>query len=104
VDIVSVTDQLAIVVPKNVGRTNILFIDSDATPVTIFNVSVENYPAYGDVEIHNKALLTSATNYRCGDTGCHFVNELTAQEPAPLPRGHVEQTSTNTSTNTNINK
>jgi hypothetical protein len=42
-------------------------------------------PALWRMEIHNKALLTSYTSYRCGADGCHYVNELTATEPAPLP-------------------
>ena len=43
------------------------------------------------IEIHNKALLTSYTSYRCGADGCHYVNELTATEPAPLPSGYSTQ-------------
>jgi Flp pilus assembly secretin CpaC len=104
IDMVTVTDQLAIVVPKKPGRTNVLFLDASPAVVTGMNVSVENYPAYGDVEVHNKALLTSATNFRCGETGCHFVDETTVKEPAALPRGHSENTTTTDNTNLNINK
>jgi hypothetical protein len=43
------------------------------------------------MEIHNKALLTSYTSYRCGADGCHYVNELTATEPARLPSGYSTQ-------------
>jgi Flp pilus assembly secretin CpaC len=54
-------------------------------------------PALLRIEIHNKSLVTSQTNYLCGVNGCQYVNEITATEPAPLPRGWSNQNINSTS-------
>jgi hypothetical protein len=103
VDIVVVSDRSAILVPKAVGKTSIDFLDEKSAFATA-NVLVGNDAGYRAIEIHNKALITSATNFRCGEGECLFVGETTVQEPAPLPRGHLEQTTTNSNNNVNVNK
>jgi hypothetical protein len=83
------------------GNADILFFNNEDL-VRSFEVSVDDsvvrrsavpddearLTALWQMEIHNKALLTSFTSYRCGADGCRYVNELTATEPAPLPRGY----------------
>lgn len=103
VDIVVVSDRSAILVPKAVGKTSVDFLDEKAAFATL-NVLVGNDAGYRQIEVHNKALLTSATNFRCGRGECLFVGETTVQEPAPLPRGHSEQSVSSNNNNVNINK
>jgi Flp pilus assembly secretin CpaC len=101
VDAVAQTDQAAILVPKAAGMTNIDILDEKSVRIASVNILVTD-DTPGRVVVHNKALLSSATFYRCGVTGCEYVNEITVQEPAPLPKGHTDQLSTNV--NTNVNK
>ena len=95
------SDRTVVLTPRGLGETNIIFLDAGNVQITNINVVVDEEPAR--VKIHNKALITSYTNYRCDITGCEYVNELTAAEPAPLPRGHSNSGYNVNSTNTNIN-
>ncbi len=77
-------------VGKAEGSTNVIILEND-TGKELFSATIE----VGDlnrVHIHNKALLTSYTIYRCTPT-CVYVNEVTAEEPAPLPKGHSDLSS-----------
>jgi hypothetical protein len=91
IDALPISDQSAILVPKAVGATNIDIIDEHSVRIASVNIFVGEGRGYRRVEIHNKKLVTSATLYRCGDTGCYYVDEVTSKEPAPLPPGHNEQ-------------
>jgi hypothetical protein len=103
VDIVVVSDRSAILVPKAAGKTSIDFLDEKSAFATV-NVFVGNDAGYRMIEIRNKALITSATNFRCGRGECLFVGETTVQEPASLPRGHSEQSLTSNNNNVNVNR
>jgi len=80
------------------GATNVIVLNKD-TGAEMYNARIE-IGSEGRVQIHNKAVLTSYTVYRC-NPGCLLVDEITAKEPAALPRGHLESSSTYQS-NTNI--
>jgi Flp pilus assembly secretin CpaC len=73
---------------KKDGITNIIVLrDGDGTEM--YNARIE--VSSGEVDlmrIHNKALVTSFTTYRCSTDSCVYVTELTATEPAALPRGN----------------
>jgi hypothetical protein len=104
-------DQSLVLKALKAGNSDILFFNKENL-VESFEVTVDDSvvrrsavpdrearfigpaqpPALWRMEIHNKALLTSYTSYRCGADGCHYVDELTATEPAPLPRGWSNQT------------
>jgi hypothetical protein len=74
---------------KKQGITNVIVLDDTGTE--IYNSIIE-VGFGGTVKIHNKALLTSYTAYRCTRGGCVYVDELTAKEPAPLPAGYTNGT------------
>jgi hypothetical protein len=97
------SDRMVVLTPQDVGETNIIFLDEGN--VQISNINVQVGPAFVRVKIHNKALLTSFTAYRCDKIRCEYVDEVTAKEPAPLPRGYGSQTYNENinSTNQNIN-
>lgn len=69
------------------GTTNIIVLEN-STGKEMYSaiITVENG---NQVRVHNKVMLTSYTIYRCGPA-CTFEREVTAAEPAPLPRGHLQ--------------
>jgi hypothetical protein len=94
------SDRSVILQPIKEGKTYVSFLDSKNTLVNSLEVTIDAFTnirgkhprdpeasPYASIELHNKAKLNSQTNYRCGVDGCHFVGELTVQEPAPLPAG-----------------
>ena len=83
VDATAQDDRTVVLTPQAVGETNI--------QITSINVLVDEGVATSRVRIHNKALLTSFTTYRCWENRCEYVDEVTAKEPAALPRGHLNQ-------------
>ncbi len=100
-----ISSQSAVLKALKAGNTDILFFNNEdlvKSIEVIANDSVvrrsavpdreAHLPAFWRVEIHNKALLTSQTNFLCGPDGCHYVGELTVTEPAQLPRGWSNQT------------
>jgi hypothetical protein len=92
VEVNALTDRTMTLIPTANGLTNILFLDAKGEQVSAVEVLVtEAGPSR--VKIHNKALLTSATIYRCSPTFCEYTDELTAKEPAPTPptRQIIEQ-------------
>ena len=100
------SDRTVVLTPQDVGETNIIFLDEGNVQITNINVLVdEPGPVRVRVKIHNKALITSFTAYRCDKIRCEYVDEVTAKEPAPLPRGYASQTYNDNinSTNQNIN-
>jgi Flp pilus assembly secretin CpaC len=99
VDATAQDDRTVVLTPHAVGETNIIFLDERNVRVTSLNVLVEEGAA-SRVKIHNKKLVTSFTVYRCSENRCEYVEEITAKEPAELPRGHLNQ---NQSVNENIN-
>jgi len=98
VDATAQDDRTVVLTPHAVGETNIIFLDERNVRVTSINVLVEEGAA-SRVQIHNKKLVTSFTVYRCSENRCQYVEEVTAKEPAELPRGHLNQ---NQSVNENI--
>ena len=100
VDATSQDDRTVILTPQAVGETNIIFLDERNVRITSINVLVDEGVATSRVKIHNKRLVTSFTAYRCWENRCEYVDEVTAKEPAELPRGHLNQ---NQSVNENIN-
>lgn len=99
VDATAQDDRTVVLTPHAVGETNIIFLDERNVRVTSINVLVEEGAA-SRVKIHNKKLVTSFTVYRCSENRCEYVEEITAKEPAELPRGHLNQ---NQNVNENIN-
>ena len=99
IDATAQDDRTVVLTPHAVGETNIIFLDERNVRVTSINVLVEEGAA-SRVQIHNKKLVTSFTVYRCSENRCQYVEEVTAKEPAELPRGHLNQ---NQSVNENIN-
>jgi hypothetical protein len=106
VDVAAINDHSAVLkAGDQQGRSDVVFFNfkgelAKRLEVTVDNYIYSNHPpskdpnviSYGSIEIHNKALLTSQTNFRCGPDGCHYVGELTAKEPAPLPKGYLNST------------
>jgi Flp pilus assembly secretin CpaC len=92
VDTQAVTDRSIIITPQSEGETTLLFLDEHNEPLNYLAITVD-VAGPGRVKIHNKALLNSYTSYRCTSNGCQYVDETTVREPAPLPRGHSDQTS-----------
>ena len=90
VDATAQDDRTVVLTPHAVGETNIIFLDERNVRVTSINVLVEEGAA-SRVQIHNKKLVTSFTVYRCSENRCQYVEEVTAKEPAELPRGHLNQ-------------
>jgi len=84
-------DRTAVLTPQAVGETNIIFLDERNVRITSINVLIDEGVGTSRVKIHNKALVTSSTVYRCWENRCEYVDEITAKEPAPLPRGHLNQ-------------
>ena len=91
VDATAQDDRTVVLTPQAVGETNIIFLDERNVQITSINVLVDEGVATSRVKIHNKALLTSFTTYRCWENRCEYVDEVTAKEPAALPRGHLNQ-------------
>ena len=79
-------------VGKKEGITNVIVLkDSDGTEM--YNARIEVGSAdVGLTRIHNKALITSYTLYKCAPDGCDYMKEVTASEPARLPLGYSSQT------------
>ena len=100
VDATAQDDRTVVLTPQAVGETNIIFLDERNIQITSINVLVDEGVATSRVKIHNKALLTSFTTYRCWENRCEYVDEVTAKEPAALPRGYLSQ---NQNLNQNIN-
>src|SRR5437764_1330017 len=92
-------DRTVVLTPHAVGETNIIFLDERNVRVTSINVLVEEGAA-SRVKIHNKKMVSSFTVYRCSENRCEYVEEITAKEPAELPRGHLNQ---NQNINENMN-
>jgi hypothetical protein len=74
-------------VGKTEGTTNVIVVDTE-TARELYSATIE-VGGLNLVHIHNKAVLTSYTIYRCTPT-CQYVGEVTAAEPAPLPRGYSD--------------
>ena len=91
VDATAQDDRTVVLTPQAVGETNIIFLDERNVQITSINVLVDEGVATSRVRIYNKALLTSFTTYRCWENRCEYVDEVTAKEPAALPRGHLNQ-------------
>jgi hypothetical protein len=89
----------------NRGSSDIYFFDDNGKSMGRLEVFVDEHnfmkrrptpdpeaftftPSYSWVEVHNKARLSSQTNFRCGRDGCHYVGETTVSEPAALPVGN----------------
>jgi Pilus formation protein N terminal region len=107
-DVLPVNDLDVVLFAKNTGNSDILFYKTGklirSLEVTVDNTvfrrdavtdSEARLPSLRKMEVHNKALLTSQTNFLCGVDGCHYVDEVTVQEPAPLPRGYYNNTNNN---------
>jgi hypothetical protein len=71
-------------VPLAPGHTNILFFDERGALIKDLGVIVDD-GALGPTRIHNKALVSSFTSYRCWPTGCQQSGEKTVDEPVRLP-------------------
>jgi hypothetical protein len=108
IDAVPIDDLSVFLKAKDAGQSDIFFYNKGEL-IRVLSIVVDDSvvrkgavadrearllppPAPWRVEIHNKALLTSATNFRCGADGCHYVDELTVTEPAPLPVGYSATT------------
>jgi Pilus formation protein N terminal region len=78
-------DRTVVLTPQAVGETNIIFLDERNVRITSINVLVDEGVGTSRVKIHNKALVTSFTAYRCWENRCEYVDEVTAKEPAPSP-------------------
>jgi Flp pilus assembly secretin CpaC len=76
-------DRTVVLTPQAVGETNIIFLDERNVRITSINVLVDEGVGTSRVKIHNKALVTSFTAYRCWENRCEYVDEVTAKEPAP---------------------
>jgi hypothetical protein len=92
-DVIPLTDRSLLLQGQKAGTTNVVFFDEMKQPIEDLTVSVDEQGA-GFVKIHNKAMLNSYTMFNCWETGCEFVGENTVAEPAPLPRGNQNITST----------
>jgi Flp pilus assembly secretin CpaC len=92
VEFVPESDHTALLVPKAVGATNIDILDEKLQLINSLDIQVDAFPSgYQQVVIHNKAQLSSQTNFRCATDDCEYTGELTVQEPAVLPKGHTVQ-------------
>ena len=85
------TDKAVLIQGYKPGTTNMVFISKDHAPLRDVTVVVDAQGS-GFVKIHNKAVLNSYTEFSCWETGCQFRGENTVAEPAPLPRGYLNQT------------
>jgi Pilus formation protein N terminal region len=100
VDAAPVTDHSLVLKGLKPGYTDIYFFDHYGQLTSSLEVTVSSFiikrrsapdtqaRAYKPIEVHNKAKLTSQTNFQCGPDGCHYDGELTVSEPAPLPAGY----------------
>jgi Flp pilus assembly secretin CpaC len=78
------SDRYFDIAPKAVGTTNIFAYDNEGSIIKEVSVVVdEGGPTR--TQVHNKQPVTSYTIYRCWATGCRYVDETVAKEPAPLP-------------------
>jgi hypothetical protein len=84
VDLLAQTDKAVILHPLASGATTVMFLDADNLPIYNLDVVVTD-AGPGRVTVHNKALVSSYTSYRCWTAGCEYAGETTVQEPAPLP-------------------
>jgi Flp pilus assembly secretin CpaC len=84
-------DRTVVLTPQTVGETNIIFLDERNVRITSINVLIDEGVGTSRVKIHNKALVTSFTAYRCWENRCEYVDEVTAKEPVELPRGNLNQ-------------
>jgi Pilus formation protein N terminal region len=91
IDANPLTDRAVLIQAYKTGATNMIFFDRDKMPIKDVTVVVDAQGS-GFVKIHNKAMLSSFTEYNCWQTGCQFRGETTVSEPAPLPRGYLNQT------------
>ncbi len=105
VDVVPITDHSVILKGSNQGIADIYFTrNGEVTHVLSVSVDDFNYKipnpkndpdvaAYGYVDLHNKSLLDSQTHFRCRWNDCKYTGESTVSEPAPLPAGYSNSTS-----------
>jgi Flp pilus assembly secretin CpaC len=84
-------DNEADLVPISAGATNVIFFDKDNKVIKNVGIIVDDGGLPGRIKIHNKAMLNSFTLYRCSSTNCEYTKEVTVQEPAPLPKGNLNQ-------------
>ena len=88
---------------KKDGITNIIVLnDSDGTEIYTARIEV-GAAEMGLSKIHNKALLTSYTLYKCSTDDCNYVKEVTSTDSARLPIGYSSvQSNTSIQSNANI--
>jgi hypothetical protein len=112
-DILPINDRIVVLKALNLGNSDVLFYRNEKL-IGSLDVTVNNFvsrrgavvadseaqlPTVRPMEVHNKALLTSHTDFQCGPggAGCVFVGEVTVSEPFAQPRGNVIQSVTSTS-------
>ena len=89
-DALPLTDRAFLIQSHKMGMTNLIMLGKNKEVLDEIIVVVDR-PISGLVRVHNKALINSYTEFSCAENGCQYVGENTVQEPAPLPRGHVQQ-------------
>ncbi len=115
VDALPITDRSIVLQAIKQGVADVFFFDLNGKLIRDLAVQIDDFSdarqnpipdplarPYSSVEIHNKALVSSQTNFRCGSDGCHYIGEITVTEPAPLPHGHTETQGTYTNTYTGL--
>jgi hypothetical protein len=114
VDALPINNLDVVLKAKDRGSSDVLFY-RDGKLIRSLEVTVNSYvlrrdavadsearlPNFRPVEVHNKALLTSRTDFQCDLRGCAFVGEVTVSEPYNLPRGNIIQ-SVNSNSNSTI--
>jgi Pilus formation protein N terminal region len=110
-DILPINDRIVVLKALNLGNSDVLFYRNEKL-IGSLEVNVNNFvsrrgavvadseaqlPTVRPMEVHNKALLTSHTDFQCGLGGCVFVGEVTVSEPFAQPRGNVMQSVNSTS-------
>jgi Flp pilus assembly secretin CpaC len=89
-DVLPLTDREFLIQSHKIGTTNLLMLSKDKKVLDEIIIVVDR-PISGLVRVHNKALINSYTEFSCAWNGCQYIGENTVQEPAPLPRGHINQ-------------
>jgi len=92
-DVHPLTDHALLIQGNKTGTTNMLLFDAQKAPVRNVTVVVDAQGS-GFVKLHNKANASSYMEFSCWEKGCQFIGENTVAEPAPLPRGYYNYSST----------
>ncbi len=90
VDLVVRTDKSAVLIPKQLGATNIDFVDDRGLEIGSIDIIVGEPKDAGGVLIYDQSNLPSFTAYHCESTGCEYYERNQTKERTPAPTARFD--------------